>query len=72
MATPVGDPPAEFTQVLESLVEALDRINDTLRQFGGLEQPRAVLREQPLQPLMPRLIAGQWFVRDGDHFPRGT
>jgi hypothetical protein len=67
-----GEFPPDIIPVLESLIDALNRINDTMRQIGGLEQPRAVIREQPIQPPMPKLIAGQWFVRDGDNFPRGT
>ena len=69
-----GPPPDEFLIVLESLVQALNRINDTIRQIGGLSHPvtHAILHEQQVPPPMPRLVAGQWPARDGDHFPRGA
>jgi hypothetical protein len=54
---------------INALVAAINRVNDTLQQIGG---PRGVIREQPLGPIMPPLIANQWPRRNGDNFPRGT
>lgn len=69
------DDSPEILATLDRLIAAIEALNTTIQQIGGLSArtgPLPMIREQPLQPLMPPLVAQQWFRRDGDNFPKGT